>query len=484
MTSRKRVAIIGGGITGLAAAYELTLQARQSNTRIEIELFEQAPDPGGKIITKKDDPYLVEGGPDCFIVEKPWAIQLVKELGLENELLNTSSGASGTFVFDNNALHRLPEGVMMMVPTKPLPFLASKLISWPGKIRMACDIFIPKRKETGDETLASFVRRRLGQEALDKMAEPLIGGIHAGNPENMSLLSTFPRFLEMEQDGGSLIVGMLKRQKKMVEMMKKRPATTGPKRTFFISLNEGLGRLVDELATVIGHEKIHCNRKVSQLKPTSDGGWLIEDENRASTMADALIVTTETYAAAGMLKNELPRLADLLNEIPYVSSATISMAFPRQAIPHPLDAYGFIVPKIANRRIMAVTWSSIKWAHRAPQGMVLLRAFVGGAQRQELAACDDQAMLNLVKEELSSIMGITTAPEKSWIYRWPQGMPQYIMGHLDRLDAIEAITKQQKGLYLAGAGYRGIGIPDCINQGRQAAVKAWEELVGRVKGKV
>ncbi len=476
MNSPKKIAIIGGGITGLAAAYELTQQARQNNAPIEIELFEQAPELGGKIITKKDDPYLVEGGPDCFIVEKPWALQLIKELGLENELLNSSSGASGTFVFDNNALHRLPDGVMMMVPTKMLPFLASKLISWPGKIRMGCDLFIPKRKETGDETLASFVRRRLGREALDKMAEPLIGGIHAGNPENMSLLSTFPRFLEMEQDGGSLIVGMLKRQKKMADMMKKRPPAPGPKKTFFISLNEGLGQLVNKLETVIGSEKIHCGRKISQLKQTSDNRWLIEEENHDPITADAVIVTTEAYAAAGLVKNELPRLADLLSEIPYVSSATVSMAFPRKAIPHALDAYGFIVPKIANRRIMAVTWTSIKWNHRAPQDMVLLRAFVGGAQRQELAACGDQEMLNLVKEELSSIMGINTPPEKSWIYRWPQGMPQYVIGHLDRLEAIDAITKEQKGLYLAGAGYRGIGIPDCINQGRQAAVKAWEEL--------
>ncbi len=476
MTSKKKIAIIGGGITGLAAAYELTLRARQAKTPIDIELFEQAPELGGKIITKKDEPYLVEGGPDCFIVEKPWALQLIKELGLENQLLNTSSGTSGTFVFDNNALHRLPDGVMMMVPTKMIPFLTSKLISWPGKIRMGCDLFIPKRKEGGDETLASFVKRRLGQEALDKMAEPLIGGIHAGNPENMSLLSTFPRFLEMEQDGGSLIVGMLKRQKKMAEMMKKRPPASGPKKTFFISLNEGLGYLVDELAKVIGNEKIHCNRKISQLNPTPDGHWTIEEENREPTTADALIVTTETYAAAGMLENELPRLADLLNETPYVSSATVSMAFPRLAIPHALDAYGFIVPKIANRRIMAVTWTSIKWAHRAPQEMVLLRAFVGGSQRPELASCGDQETITMVREELSSIMGITSPPEKSWIYRWPQGMPQYIIGHLERLDAIDAITSQQKGLYLAGAGYRGIGIPDCINQGRQAAVKAWEEL--------
>ncbi len=476
MTSPRKIAVIGGGITGLAAAYELTRKAQAAKTKIEIEIFEKAANPGGKIITRKEGPYLIEGGPDCFIIEKPWALQLVKELGLEDDLLNTSSRTSGTFVYDNSSLHRLPEGVMMMIPTKPLPFLASKLISWPGKIRMACDILIPKRKESGDETLASFVKRRLGKEALDKLAEPLVGGIHAGNPENMSLLSTFPRFLEMEQDGGGLIVGMLKRQKKMAAMMKNRPAPRGPKRTFFISMNDGLGQIINRLEEVIGKDSLRTEREITQIRPALKKGWLIEDKTGRTTPAAAVIITTETYNAARLLRLELPRLADLLDEIPYVSSATVSLAFPRKAIPHPLDAYGFIVPKIANRRIMAVTWSSVKWDHRAPEDMVLLRAFVGGAHHPELVASGDQEMLAMVREELSAIMNISSPPQQSWIYRWPQGMPQYIMGHLEHLAAIDKITDSHKGLYLAGAGYRGIGIPDCINQGRQAAVKAWASL--------
>ena len=477
MSAPKRIVVIGAGITGLAAAYEITKKIKETGTKIELEIYEQAAEPGGKISTRKDGPYLIEGGPDCFIVEKPWALQLIKEIGLETQLLNTRPETGGTFVFDNNTLHRLPEGVMMMVPTKPLPFLASRLISWPGKLRMAADILIPRRRESGDETLASFVRRRLGREALDKLAEPLIGGIHAGNPENMSLLSTFPRFLEMEQDGGSLIVGMLRRQKKMAAMLKSRPATGGPKRTFFISLNEGLGQLVNELSRVIGPERIHTGRKISQLFPEFAGKWRLTEEHHPFCQADAVIVTTETHAAAAMLENQFPRLAEQLKQIPYVSSATVSLAFPRRAIAHPLDAYGFIVPKVARRRIMAVTWSSIKWAHRAPEGMVLLRAFVGGAQRQELAALGDQQMLTLVREELAAIMGLDQAPQQSWIYRWPQGMPQYIIGHPERLQTIDTLTAAQPGLYLAGAGYRGIGIPDCINQGRQAATRAWNEII-------
>ena len=474
MKKDKKVTIVGGGITGLAAAYELSRRNRDAGIRVEIELLEQAPVFGGKISTRQDGDFLVEGGPDCFIVEKPWALQLVREIGLEKELLNTSTATSGTFVYDRQALHRLPEGVMMMIPTRPGPFLKSKLISWPGKIRMGLEIAIPRRREAGDETLASFVRRRLGREALDKLAEPLIGGIHAGNPENMSLLSTFPRFLEMEREYGSLIVGMLMRQRKMKEMMKKRPPAPGPKRTFFISLNKGLGSLIDELVKVVGAEKLQTGQTVEALAPKAGGGWTVKKRDSEPTSTDAVILAAEAFNSARMLELEMPRLADLLRGIPYVSSATVSLAYQRRDIPHPLDSYGFIVPKIANRRIMAVTWSSIKWHHRAPEGMVLMRAFVGGAQRPELAGVGDQEMISLVREELNVIMGISSPPKKHWIYRWPEGMPQYIIGHPDRLEAIDRITENSKGLFLAGAGYRGIGIPDCINQGRQAAARAWQ----------
>jgi len=474
---KKRITIIGGGISGLAAAYELSLRNRNRTRPIEIELLEQAPAVGGKIVTRRENGVLIEGGPDCFIQEKPWALQLVRELGLAGELLNTSAETSGTFVFDQRALHRLPEGVMMMVPTKPGPFLKSKLFSWPGKLRMAAEVLIPRRREQGDETLAAFVNRRLGREALEKLAEPLIAGIHAGDPDNMSLLSTFPRFLELEKEYGSLIIGMLKRQRQMRRKLKQQPPARGPRHTFFISLKNGLGTLTDRLAEVIGLEQIHLQQTVTALQPTPRG-WRISRREMEPYFSDAVIVAAEAYNAAKLFDPEMGWLADLLRGIPYVSSATVSLLYPRRAIAHPLDAYGFIVPRIARRRIMAMTWSSIKWAGRAPEEMVLMRAFVGGAQQPELAGLGDQTMVNLVREELEFIMGITAPPKQKWIYRWPQGMPQYIIGHPDRLIALDQVMSDNPGLYLTGAAYRGIGIPDCILQGRRAAARAWQNVTG------
>ncbi len=471
-----RITVIGAGISGLAAAYELTLRNRNARRPLEIEVLERAPAVGGKIASLRENGVLVEGGPDCFIQEKPWALQLVRELGMENELLNTSPETSGTFVFVNRTLHRLPEGVMMMVPTRPGPFLKSKLFTWPGKLRMAAEVLVPRRRSDGDETLASFVRRRLGNEALEKLAEPLIAGIHAGDPDNMSLLSTFPRFLELEREYGSLILGLLQRQRQMRRRMKKSPPARGPRRTFFITLKNGLISLPEKLVEVIGPERIHTGESVIALQPTATGRWRIIRPEQRISYSDAVIVTTEAYNAATMFEPEMAWLADLLKGIPYVSSATVSLLYPRRVIPHPLDAYGFIVPRSANRRIMAVTWSSIKWAGRAPAGMVLLRVFVGGAKQPELTGLGEQMMTNLVREELEITMGITAPPRARWIFRWPQGMPQYIIGHPDRLKALAQTVASTPGLFLAGAAYRGIGIPDCINQGRQAAARAWELL--------
>ncbi|MBW1645510.1 MAG: protoporphyrinogen oxidase [Deltaproteobacteria bacterium] len=471
MAKTRKVVIVGAGISGLACAYEILQQADQRQLPLELTVLEKDPVVGGKIRTTYDDPYTVEGGPDCFILEKPWALALVRELGMEEELVNTSSAASGTYIYSRGRLHRLPDGLIMMIPTKILPFAASPLISWPGKIRMGLDLFIPRRREDGDESLASFVTRRLGREALDKIAEPLVGGIHAGNPDNMSLLSTFPRFLEMERQAGSLIRGMFQRQKAMAAARRQRPPSSAPPRTFFISLRRGLAQLTEALAERIGREKILTGTEVVELKKTVRSGYRLRTADGRRLAADAVVLAGEAFASARLLAPWQPELAALLEEIPYVSSTIVSLVFARRDIPRPLDTYGFIVPRVEGRRIMATTWSSVKWPHRAPADKLLMRTFVGGAQQPHLAELDDREITLMVLEELRDIIGITGSPEQVWINRWPRGMPQYILGHPRRLEQLEAREKQLPGLYLTGAGYRGIGIPDCINNGRQAGKK-------------
>jgi len=475
MKNPKHVVVIGAGISGLACAYEIITQARKDNLPIEVSVIERSPWIGGKILTSHADSYTVEGGPDCFILEKPWALALVRELGMEDQLINTSSQASGTYIYSGKKLHRLPDGLIMMIPTKIIPFATSPLISWPGKIRMGMDILIPKRRETGDESLASFVTRRLGKEALDKIAEPLVGGIHAGNPDNMSLLSTFPRFLEMEQQSGSLIRGMFARKKAMTEAMKKRPKTGAPPRTFFISMKNGMAQLTDALAEIIGRERIKTNQEVKTVVK-KDQGYNLQMADGQQLQADQLVMSSEAFATASMIKDLAPQLAMTLEQIPYVSSSIVSLVFRREDILRPLDTYGFIVPRIEGRKIMATTWTSVKWPHRAPEGKLLMRSFVGGAQQPELADLDDDEILALVRGELKEIVGITAKPEQVWIHRWPQGMPQYTLGHQERLGKIDQYADTLPGLHLTGAGYRGIGIPDCINNARQTGQKVLANL--------
>jgi oxygen-dependent protoporphyrinogen oxidase len=478
MTKPKRIVVIGAGIAGLACAYEIDRLTAAGGFDIRLTVLERTGKAGGKIATTRDDPFIVEGGPDCFIVEKPWALALAKEVGLEDQLINTTSGAGGTYILTGGRLHRLPDGLIMMIPTRIIPFITTGLISWPGKLRMGLDLLIPRRKDDTDESLAAFVTRRLGREALDKIAEPLVGGIHAGDPVNMSLKSTFPRFIDMEQESGSLIRAMLQRKKKMAEMMKNRPANAGPPRTFFISMREGMMQLTDTLAGRLG-ERLRLNTGAAALERREEGGWRLTTTGGEQLDADAVVLASEAYNSAALLGGIAPRLAERLGDIPYVSSSIVSIAFRRQDIPHPLDTYGFIVPKIEGRKIMATTFSSVKWSARSPAGTVLMRCFVGGAQQPQLADLPDDEMLAMVRRELAEIIGITAPPQRMWINRWPAGMPQYNIGHQEILVQIERELEGLPGIYLAGAGYRGIGIPDCINSGRQAGTRVVNELAWR-----
>lgn len=473
--SPKKVIIIGGGITGLAAAYALQDLARANQTPVSFMLLEPQQRLGGKIVTHSDEGFVIEGGPDSFISQKPWALELCLKLGLKDRLTGTNRDQTATYILRGNRLIPLPEGLMLFIPTRIGPFLKTPLFSPLGKLRMGMDWFIPKKTSGEDESLAAFVRRRLGQEAVERLAEPLMAGIYAGDAEQMSLACTFPQFMELEQRYGSLTRGMLARKR---EMRRQAPPGQGPSRwTMFMTLQGGLSELVTAItsrldpasvATGAEAERIHFRSGLSHFNVRLKDGTVLE--------ADAIIATAPAYVTADLLAETDATLVRMLGEIPYVSTATVSLAYEKDRLRHPLNGFGFVVPRAEGRNIMACTWTSTKFPHRAPDGRALLRCFVGGAGREETLLRSDKDLVELVREDLRVIMGITAEPVLNRVYRWEKANPQYPVGHLERLADMDDRLTRLPGLYLAGAAYRGVGVPDCIRQGQEAADRAFRFL--------
>jgi oxygen-dependent protoporphyrinogen oxidase len=463
-----KVIIVGGGIAGLAAAVHLKSGAKAQGKTVDVLLLEKDSRVGGKFITEKFGPFTIEGGPDSFLPEKIWTVNLARHLGLESEMLPTNDQFKGTYLYSKNQLHALPEGVMLMVPTMLWPMVKSRLISWPGKLRMGMEIFIPKRKTPGDESLAEFVTRRLGRECLEKIAEPLVAGIHTSNPDNMSVLATFPRFVQMEQKSGSLILGML-------SAMKNRPAggpspkPGAPKMTFFMSFKNGIQTLSDKCVDYIGKESIRLGAGVQAVEPRGKG-YAVILENGETLEADQVMLGTASFDSAEMIKGFDANLAARLNKIDWSTSATVSIAFRKQDVKVPLKGFGFIVPRVEGRRINAATYSSIKWSFRAPDDHILIRGFVGGGHHEELVnELDDAGLVKTVLEELDTIVGIKADARFSKVYRWYRGMPKYTVGHLDRISVIDRTVAMHPGLHLIGCSYKGIGIGDCVHEAQIAA---------------
>jgi oxygen-dependent protoporphyrinogen oxidase len=466
-----KIIIIGGGIAGLAAAVHLKAGAKAHGKTVDVLLLEKNDRIGGKILTEKHDGFLVEGGPDSFLPEKVWSVNLARHLGLEPEMLPSNDEFKGTFIFSENKLHSLPEGVMLMVPTSFWPMAKSHLISWPGKVRMGMEVFMPKHKFVEDESLASFVTRRLGRECLEKIAEPLVAGIHTSNPDNMSVLATFPRFVQMEQKSGSLILGML-------AAMKKRPHATlsGPppkpgaaKMTYFMSFKNGMQTLPQACASYIGTESIRLGAGVRAVEPKGKGYAVILASGEILD-ADHVMIASAAYDAAGMVRGFDETLASQMNKIEWSSSATVSVAFKKEDVKTPLKGFGFIVPRVEGRRVNAATYSSIKWSYRAPDDMVMVRVFVGGGHHEELVHdLDDSGMIRMVLEELDAIVGLKANAHFSKLYRWFKGMPKYTVGHLDRVALLDRTLSLHPGLHLIGCSYKGIGIGDCVHEAQVAA---------------
>lgn len=502
-----RVAIVGAGIAGLAAAYFLRKQAALAGTPLEVVVFEAAGRAGGHIVSEDLDGFLIEGGPDCFVSQKPWGLRLAQELGLAGAVTSTASAGTTTYVLSDGRLHPLPEGTMLMVPTRFLPLAGSGLLTWPGKLRMGLDLLLP-RGGVGDESLGAFVRRRLGQEALEKIAEPLVAGVHAGDPDRLSLLSTFPRFKEMEQRDRSLILAMVKARRRVAAARRAEAAGGAPPPSAFVTLAGGLETFARSLGAGLPDGTIRLGTQVVEVARPADSaagiaalsadparirGFLVRTAagsaaqvagsgHRGSAGAagedlfDAVVLALPAKDAARLTAGLEPTLARELAGIDSVSAVTVSLAWRREAVAHPLDGFGLVIPRREKRPIMGVTWTSSKFPGRAPDGTVLLRAFLGGVKGPEILAREDAEILALVRAELRELLGAVGEPLLGRLYRWPEAMPQYNVGHGERLKRLETMQDGLSGLVLAGGSYRGIGIPDCIQSGVEAAGKVLARL--------
>jgi len=470
------VIIVGGGIAGLAAAEHLKDGAAARGRDIDLLVLEKQERVGGKIVTERRGGFLIEGGPDSFLPEKVWTVNLAESVGLGPEMLPSNDCHKGTFIYSRARLHPLPEGVMLMVPTAFRPMAASRLISWPGKLRMGMELFIPIRPDNGDESLASFVTRRLGKECLERIAEPLVAGIHTSDPDEMSVLATFPRFVQMERQSGSLIRGMLASMRK-----RRRAQPAGPRReeaqpasgrsamTYFMSFKEGMESLPRSCATFLGNDSIRLGAAAASIE-RKGAGYAVVLESGEILEAKQVILATPSYESARLVRGLDADLAAQLDRIAWTSVATVSLAFKRGDFRAPLGGFGFIVPRTEGRRINAATYSSLKWSYRAPEDHLLLRCFVGGGHHEELVdELDDSHMTRTVLEELDAILGLAADPQLTRIFRWPRGMPKYTIGHLDRMAALERSAGAHPSLGLVGSSYRGIGIGDCIHEAQLAA---------------
>ena len=478
----KRIIIIGGGVAGLGAAYKVARAATEGRD-VEFVLFEKDPRLGGKIQTEivrdaSEDRFIVDGGPDCFLTEKPACHRIARLTGIFEDELPTDESRKGTWILSRRKLHRMPDGIFMFAPTKFLPFATTGLFSWPGKIRMAMDLFIPPKKvapgASNDETLESFVVRRMGRECLDRLAEPLVGGVHASDPKQMSLAATFPRLLEMEQNYGSLMKGFLAARRKVEEMRRKYPPKPGQKpRTFFTSFVHGMQELTDRMVDAAGRDRMRTSMSVRSLQRTPEDGWRASLSDGSSINGDAVIIATESWAAEPLIRPHDQDIAEALASIPTSSSATISIAFNENEVGFDLNAFGVLCPLVEGRPLMAATYSSTKWPGRAPAGKVLLRGFVGGPHNQEIVKRSDEELVETVLAEFRSLLGLNpfARPLFSRVFRWARGMPQYTLGHLKRVELIEDRSVRIPGLALAGGCYRGVGVPNCIESGERAVSK-------------
>ena len=458
--------VVGGGIAGLVAAFEL------AEAGWAVTLLEAADGCGGKIATYAHQGLVVEGGADSMLSAKPAGIALCRRLGLEDRLIDTRTEDRRTFVWWAGRLRALPEGLVLGSPVRAPALLRSGLLSPRGAARMAKDVLVPPRRDGADESIAGFFTRRLGAEAYERVVEPLLAGIHAGDATQLSLAATFPRFVEMERKHGGLV---------RAAAATRGAAATGPAaagHTPFVSLQDGMGELTRALEARLDRAgaKVVTGCRVGGLRPGragdgEAGGWEVEiaPGGGSPIRADAVVLATPAHVTAALLRPLLPEAAALLDQVPHAGTATVSFAYREEHMGRRPAGFGFVVPRAAGRKIIAATWSSKKWPGRAPEGTALVRGYVGGIGREDVLDLSDGAIIRLVEGELADLAGITGVPRSVEVHRYPAGMPQYTIGHQDRVARVREQVAARPGLAVTGATYGGVGIPDCITDATTAA---------------
>jgi oxygen-dependent protoporphyrinogen oxidase len=456
----KRIGIIGGGISGLAAAFALE-QKRRAGAEIEYAVFEGSPRFGGVLVTDRVDGCLIEAGPDSFLTEKPWASDLCRQLGLGDQLIGSNDADRKTYILTRGHLVEMPDGLMFMVPTKIVPSVLSPLFSTETKIRMAREWFHPPHKANGDESVAAFVDRHYGSEMVDRLADPLLSGVYGGEASQLSVRAVLPRFAEMEAKYGSLGRAMLAARKKMAQ------AAKGPPRPLFSSLKDGMQQMVDTLLVQLPPDALHANVPVQAIQPQDDG-WTVS-AGLDSDQFDAVILAVPAGQAARVLQLASHKLAAELGAITYSSSVTLTLGYDKKVRASLPPGFGFLVPRSEGTRMLAATFVHNKFPHRAPPDRAIIRCFLGGSRDEAVLDLSGEEIVSIARSELRKVLGLTAEPLFARVYKWRGAMAQYSVGHLERLQRIEAVRQTLPGLALAGNAYSGIGVPDCVRSGTEAA---------------
>ncbi len=461
----KRIAIVGGGISGLSAAY--ALEKKRRGGEVDYVLYETSPRLGGVLVTEHVDGCLIEAGPDSFLTEKPWASELCQELGLGDQLIGSNDADRKTYILIRGRLVEMPDGLMFMVPTKILPTIFSPLFSLKTKLRMAREWFHPPHTAKGDETVASMVERHYGPEMVDRLADPLLSGVYGGEASQLSVRAVLSRFADMEAKHGSL-------GRAMHAARKNAPKPNGAPRPLFTSLKEGMQQMVDALVQRLDGDALTTGAPV-QAVTREGGGWIVS-AGLQSDQFDAVILAVSTQVAASLLRMSGPVLAAELGGVNYSSSVTVALGYDQHVRGSLPPGFGFLVPRSEGKRMLAATFVHNKFPHRAPDHRAILRCFLGGARDEQILASSDDEIVRIVREELNQILHLTAEPLFARVFKWRGAMAQYGVGHLERLQRIEALRQKLPGLALAGNGYNGIGVPDCVRSGSEAVEDTLKSL--------